>query len=279
VNFMPMTAMAVPPWLVLAHGLHDAAALALLGQLGFRCLIAPVAYRRAALLASLAALLAGCVWFLGEAASVAGARDLGTTLATIPAYLRYFPVAHVLLARLALLAAAGLLVRWPRVAFGVAALGLATQPLLGHPVQAGLVPALADAAHVLAAGLWLGSLPPLLLALRQLPEGEHQRLLRYFSRLGLAMVAVIALTGALLSLMLLGWQRLLTTEYGHVVVVKTTLFALALFLAAQNRYRFTPRLSSTPWARQALVATIAQEAFVGLLVVLAAAWLASLAPG
>ncbi len=274
-----MTAMAVPPWLVLAHGLHDVAALALLGQLGFRCFIAPVASRRAVLLLALAAGLTGGIWLLGEAGSVAGATSVPAALAAVPAYLGDFPVARVMLARLGLLAAAGLLVAWPRIALAFAAISLATQPLLGHPAQAGLAPAIADAAHVLAAGLWLGGLPPLLLALRQLPPGEHQRLLLRFGRLGLAMVAAIALTGALLVLTLLGWSRLLSTQYGHVVVVKTMLFALALLLAAQNRYRFAPRLSSTAWAGRALRFTIAQEAFVGLLLILAAAWLASLAPG
>lgn len=278
-----MTAMAVPRWLILVHGLHDVAALALLGMLGFRCLIAPVGDRNAVRLVALAALLTGAAWFLGEAASVAGAASLRAMFAAIPAYLGYFFVARVLLARAALLLLAGLLAPWPLASLVAASLALATQPLLGHPWQAGLAPALAEVAHVLAAGLWLGGLPPLLVALRVLPAGEHQRLVLRFSRLGFVAVAAIALTGPLQAFFLLGgWSRLWTSEYGHVLVVKTVLFALALILAAENRFRLAPRLnpglSGTEWVGRALLVTVAQEALVGLLIVLAAAWLASLAP-
>jgi putative copper export protein len=281
---MPDMAMAVPPWLILVHGLHDAAALLLLGMLGFRCLVAPVGRRRAIRLVAFVALLTGAAWFLGEAASVAGATTLTAALAAIPAYLRYFLVARALLARAALLLLAGLLAPWPRLSLAMAALALATQPLLGHPWQAGWVPSLAEVAHVIAAGLWLGGLPPLLAALRVLPAAEHQGLVLRFSRLGYVVVAVIALTGPLQAFFLVGaWSRIWSTAYGHVLVVKTVLFALALVLAAENRFRFAPRLnpgrSGAERAGRALLATVAQEALVGLLLILAAAWLASLAPG
>lgn len=282
---MPDMAMAVPPWLIVVHGLHDVAALLLLGMLGFRCLIAPVGSRDAVRLVALLALLTGGAWFLGEAASVASAASLSAALAAVPAYVGYFAVARVLLARMALLLLAGLLTAWPRpswpyAALAVAALALATQPLIGHPWQTGWVPSLAEVAHVLAAGLWLGGLPSLLVALRKLPSGGHQRMLIRFGRLGYATVAVIALTGPLQALFLLGpWSRLWSTSYGHVLVVKTVLFVLALILAAENRFRLTPRLASTEWAGRTLLATVAQEAIMGLLIVLAAAWLASLAPG
>ncbi len=277
---MPDMAMAVPPWLILVHFLHDAAALLLLGMLGFRCLIAPVGSQAATRLVALAALLAGAAWFLGEAASVSSATSLADAFAAIPAYLGYFFVARVLLARLALLALAGLLAPWPRLSLTAAALALATQPLLGHPWQTGWVPSLAEVPHVLAAGLWLGGLPSLLMALRLLPSGGHQLMVIRFSRLGYVAVAAILLTGPLQGLFLLdGWSHLWTTEYGHVLVVKTVLFVIALILAAENRFRLTPRLASTEWAGRALLATVAQEALVGLLIILAAAWLASLAPG
>jgi putative copper export protein len=190
----------------------------------------------------------------------------------------------LLIKRLALLALAGVLASRPRLAFAMAGCALAMQPLLGHPAQAGAVPALAEAVHVLAAGLWLGGLPALFLALRRLPAAAHPALLRRFGRLGYGAVLAIALSGLLQAVFLLGaWQRLWSTEYGHAMVVKTVLFALALVLAAENRFLHLPRLEAGRRAgkqtQRQLAASLAQEALLGLLLILAAAWLASLPPG
>jgi len=79
----------------------------------------------------------------------------------------------------------------------------------------------------------------------------------------------------------IGLPGLLGTDYGHVMLIKIGLFLSLLALAAINRLVFTPGLSgrNPGSARSGLRWSIAIECVLGLLVILAAAKLASLPPG
>jgi putative copper resistance protein D len=74
---------------------------------------------------------------------------------------------------------------------------------------------------------------------------------------------------------------LVGTEYGRVALLKLGAFLVLLALAAGNRFVFTARLSGAPGHHTCspLLLSIAVETTLGLLVVLAASWLSSLAPG
>jgi len=154
-----------------------------------------------------------------------------------------------------------------------------------------------DVLHLLAAGLWIGALVALSAqALRCLPDDlRGTRNLAWqlarFSRLGPAIVGVLAATGVVNSALLLGrdpWHALTGIPYGKVLLAKLTLFALMLALAAINRVRLTPALqfgATGPRAtsghrdtlRQLRVALLA-ESSLGLLVLAAVAVLGTLAP-
>jgi mono/diheme cytochrome c family protein len=133
---------------------------------------------------------------------------------------------------------------------------------------------LAEALHLLAAGAWLGGLLPLALLVAAAPPSLAAAAARRFSRLGMACVVVIAGTALFQFLVLMGGlPGLLGTAYGLVGLLKTLLFLLLLGFAAYNRFRLVPAL-----AKSRLVRSIAAETATGLLTVLAAGLLTSLAP-
>jgi putative copper resistance protein D len=106
-------------------------------------------------------------------------------------------------------------------------------------------------AHLTAAGLWLGGLAPLGILLRRAvrPDGAAyvplaRTALPHFSQAGYVAVALIALTGTVNSIMLVGSvDALVTTPYGRLLMVKIALFLAMVGLALINRFRLAPRLA------------------------------------
>ena len=124
---------------------------------------------------------------------------------------------------------------------------------VGHAamdMNGGLAHAINQMAHLAAGGLWLGGLVPLGVLLRRAarPGGEiyvplARLALPHFSQMGSAAVALIAVTGAVNSVFLVGsLHALTTTPYGRLLCVKLALFAAMLALALLNRLRLLPRL-------------------------------------
>lgn len=111
----------------------------------------------------------------------------------------------------------------------------------------------ADLAHVLAAGAWLGGLPPLALLVRHTSQSADSgslaicaRILCRFSILGVASVATLFVTGAINTWFLtdrLG--GLLSTGYGTFVLIKIGLFLVMLCLAVLNRFWLTSAIIRT----------------------------------
>ena len=282
-------AMAGPPiWLVLLRGCHDVAILSLLGALAFTpCVLArALAPRMASPLCRLAgisgvlALILGGLWFLVEAAQVADAHGIVATLTAVPAFVVYLPFAQVLLARLILITVALALLRRPLTALAPAAVAVAMQPWLGHAAQVGSGLAASEVLHLLAAGVWLGGLVPLLLCLRALPVHDAARTYRRFTLPGLTAVLVLAGTGLTQGLTLSsGAVGLLDTIYGRIALLKIALFAVALVFAARNGLFLTPRLVRSEPVSRKLSASVGTEALIGTAIVLVAGWLANVAPG
>jgi copper transport protein len=71
---------------------------------------------------------------------------------------------------------------------------------------------------------------------------------------------------------------LFETSYGFWLQVKLALFVAMLGLAAINRMRYTPRLSTDARAAPALRRNIALELLLGLLIIGITAWLGQLVP-
>lgn len=113
--------------------------------------------------------------------------------------------------------------------------------------------------HAAALLFWMGSLVPLLLALRG-PEPDS--VLRRFSSIAVPAVAVLILSGMTLTWLQAGSPAaLLGSSYGMVLGLKLALVTVLLALAARNRLVLTPALAAgettaTPRLQRAIRAEI-----------------------
>ena len=143
-------------------------------------------------------------------------------------------------------------------AWGLASLSFAVS---GHaavaPPRVAALPAIT--LHAAALIFWMGSLVPLLLALR---DSQPDLVLRRFSSIAVPMVAVLILSGITLTWLQSGSPvALLGSSYGIVLGLKLALVAVLLALAARNRLLLTPALAAgettaTPRLKRAIRAEI-----------------------
>lgn len=116
-----------------------------------------------------------------------------------------------------------------------------------------------DAAHLLAAGAWIGGLLPLafLFAAARRDDGSTCALAARDATLRFSMVGVLAVgtllaTGLMNAVFLVGSiPALLGTDYGHLLMLKIALFLTMVTFAAINRQWLTPQLSDVPTASKA----------------------------
>ena len=242
------------------------------------------------------AAVSGLAWLLLEATQMSGAtiaevlRD-----GTLWVVLRETEFGRVFLLRgllwLALVASLVAMRQSPRrrasqLALALAGVFAAMLADAGHAAAAagGAIGALhlgADAAHVVAAGAWLGALPPRVHCLTHGSAGEALgRLARRFSALGIGCVAVLIATGIVNTLFLVGsFAALFGTAYGQLLDVKLALLALMLALAATNRSRLAPRLVAAEAARRALARNATLEIVAGVAIVAIVGALGTMVPG
>ena len=185
------------------------------------------------------------------------------------------------------------------VAVAIAA-GTATATLAwtGHGAMdegaAGWVHLLADILHLLAAGVWLGALVALvLLAFRNAERADRDhvvrlhRVLRGFSTVGTAIVAIIVISGLINSWMLVGLANVTQLPfglYGQLLIAKLVLFSAMVVLAAANRFHLTPALATAivdddhPRAIVSLRRSLAFETACAIAILGLVAWLGTLEP-
>jgi putative copper resistance protein D len=127
----------------------------------------------------------------------------------------------------------------------------------------------------------------LLMFARQLPSAEHDAdaiaALVRFSGMGYVAVAILIGSGLINAWILVGSpERLITTPYGRLLLMKMCLLAGMLALAAQNRFRLVPSLQGSKETSVELLPLLRRnvigEQILGLMIVLIAAWLGTLAP-
>lgn len=162
---------------------------------------------------------------------------------------------------------------WPTAV--LATLLLCVTPALSGHAVASARPTLSvtlDTLHVLAGGVWLGTLSVLVaLAIPALRDATacvalHGLLLR-FSRVALTSAAVVALTGVYAAWGNVGsWHALWSTAYGDALVLKLCAVSLALILGAINWRVVVPRLTLGGVQRFAMSGTA--EVIVALLIYL-----------
>lgn len=281
--------------IILARAVHFAATTLAAGTVSFMMLVAEPAFGRARGFAIMrqranimvwtalaAALASGAAWLALLAADIFGAplADVclhgglwqvltGTRFGAVwSARLAAALLLAVLLFRPAL--------RWLQLA--AAAALIAPLALIGHagatPGAAGQLHLASDAAHLIAAGVWLGGLPALALLLSspRPPKGLAARAAVRFSMLGIASVGALLLSGLINSWMLLSAPRdLIATDYGRVLFLKIGLFAAMLAIAAVNRFHLTPQLASVRARRALMRHSLAETALgAGVLVLVGA---------
>jgi putative copper resistance protein D len=301
--------------LIAARFLHFAAVMALFGLALFPLYSYPgrpgelparlgrwlsVSLRLAVLLAVASAL----VWGLLTVANMAGTLSTAADRDALLFVLRDTDFGRVWAARLLLAAALFALLigrRDPKRQRGWAtpsasALLLLSLAFVGHTqIQEGWLRTLhiiADGAHLLAAGTWLGGLLALgylLVLARQSPSeytADARAALVRFSGIGSIAVAVLVGSGLINAWFLVGSVgKLATTPYGQLLLVKLCLFFGMLALAALNRFHLVPSLvgaeqNSGPLASslRRLRRSVLGERLLGLVIVLIVSFLGTMQP-
>lgn len=160
---------------------------------------------------------------------------------------------------------------------------------------AGVIHIVADAAHLLAAGAWLGGLIPLALILHRylgtdlnVGPKDMDRILIRFSGMGYLAVAALIGSGFVNGWFLVGsLSGLLNTPYGQILLGKLALFGGMLALAVANRFWLVPSMGRirTTDAAEGLARSSARlrnhvlgEQFLGWMVLLAVSALGTMQP-
>jgi len=283
--------------LVLARAVHFAATALAAGTAAYLVLVAePVLrldnvaaakFRRSArwlVWSGLAiAIVSGVMWLIWLASDIFGASLINVCahggVWSVLEQTRFGLVWMVRLGLALLLGAAVLApaAGWLQLAAGAGLIG--SLALVGH---AGATPGAhvelaSDVLHLVAAAIWIGALPALVICLRQ-GRGTAADAARRFSFLGIAGVGTLLATGIINSWNLLSGPRdLVLTSYGRIVLLKIGLFAAMVGVATVNRYRLTPRLAA-PSAVRALERNSLAETALALVAFMFVGMLGTMAP-
>lgn len=137
---------------------------------------------------------------------------------------------------------------------------------------------LADWLHLSAAMLWVGGLVQLAVVVWPAWPELRAAAFRRFSRLATVCVAVLLGAGTYLSILRLPRVHdVWTTGYGHVLLVKLSLVALALVWGAGHQFLALPRIERRGVTRR-VARTLVGESAVAMAVLLAAAILTDSRP-
>ena len=209
---------------------------------------AVVAVAVAAPLVSLAQMLASIAAMMGQSL---GQLEWETTTALLTGT----SLGWAFMLRLALLLGAAsvlLLAKRRRGAYPAAAVlfaaALATLPWSGHAAASsgpiGLLHRLVDAAHLLAAGLWIGAIAWFLFLVAKAHRASGDILaesllsaMHRFAGLGLLLVAIIVASGGVNAQLIFGIENsgaVLDTAYGRLLMAKLGLVGAMLLLGARN---------------------------------------------
>jgi putative copper resistance protein D len=278
--------------MTLVRALHFASLISLAGTLSFAAFVTDPAFRKhpegtgaTAFRGRLTRLvwtsfvlgcLSGLLWLILEARSMSGkstadvfAQGLLWTVLTrtrfghdwaLRGFLAIPLTLSLILAMRRQRSAAAAAAFWAALALSAAELAMLAGA--GHAVAGvgwpGYLQLFGDAAHLLAAGSWIGGLLPLalLFAVARRDDGSSCALaardatLR-FSNVGVLAVATLLATGLANAVFLVGSvPALLGTDYGHLLMLKIALFLTMVAFAAINRQWLTPQLSDIPSASE-----------------------------
>ena len=247
--------------------------------------------RRMLLVAALAALASAALWLDFEAAIMGDGWDRALDPGTVRAVLLETEFGHAWCWHLGL--GGALLAVVPFVPLRSTSLGavgvlgaafVASLAWAGHAVMhPGVTHVLVMGLHLLAAGLWLGSLPALFHLIGQArrnratdADAAVRYLLPLYSRAGYGVVALVLLTGIVNSAFLVGSAgALVATAYGRTLLIKIALVLAMVGLAARNRFWLMPAAVAHPGP---LWRSVRLELGLGGLVLAAVSLLGTLPP-
>jgi len=266
--------------MVATRAVHFAATVITAGSIIFRTVVAPPSLRLQAIaadsfskqsiwiawLALAASVVSGAIWLLLQALSMSGmsldealATNVFSTVVNDTQFGNVAMLRAVLAVGLAACLALDRMLIVRRIGLAAALAFAASIAWTGHAGSTigtlGYLHLAADALHLIAAAAWIGGLVALLSFLAVAHQNKAKSLacdaVRRFSTLGIASVAILLLSGIINAAILVGSPRgLVATDYGRVLLLKLGLFAVMLAFAGVNRFRLTPRLSSSDSERQ-----------------------------
>jgi putative copper export protein len=309
----------ITTWLIVTRALHLGACLLFFGIFAFDRLVAtavttdtratPTGYRRikagSFILLLLALILfSGILWLAGVAMTMSG-QPLGFgILKTVWSQTQFGTVwqlrlcvwlAAAIIAALSCslkrFAALRSIMVWMQLLQSGVLLG--SLAWAGHGSETSGWHLFADVLHLLVAGLWPVGLLPFLLLLQNLRRtteppsmNDIAALVRRFSAVSLASVALLSLTGLANSWFLVGsFANLFQQAYGRWLLLKIILFLAAVALGAINLLRLKPRLATETRETQKyesacrqLLVNVQAELFLGVIILVVVAVLGILPP-
>ncbi|WP_406250305.1 copper resistance CopC/CopD family protein [Microbacterium sp. M] len=174
-------------------------------------------------------------------------------------------------------------------------LALAAPVLVGHSqlVEPQALIMISDYGHLLAGSFWAGGVLGLLLFLveawpaRGDAAGTDPKfaanVVRRFSRFAVWSVIILAISGITMGIMIVGdVDTLLTSAYGLTLLLKTSIVIPIIAIAAYNRLRLLPSLTTRPTAPMRwrfLTRTLSYEAALLVTVLAVTGFLTNLSPG
>ena len=233
-----------------------------------------------ALLGLIAAAAGGLIVLLAEVADTGA--SLGEALGSSLGVSSFGRLAPLVLAAVGLAAAMRGPASWRRPGLVLVAIGAGASMLAdvaSSHAAAGALPILnsaVQALHIGAAGIWIGGLAALLLAIRGTPSHEKAHAIRRFSLLATAAIVIVSVSGLLRAAAeLTGLGDLFSTDFGRLLLLKIALVGVLAALAAINHFRHVPRaFHGIPGVRR----TGSLELGVGVVILLATASLVNVAP-
>src|SRR5215468_2826039 len=212
----------------------------------------------------MAAFVTAVLWFWLVAANMTGLPFGAFSTASWRTVLLETEFGHVWQIRIALIAAALVLIvsalaqvkarrALIAVLWLISVVLLVSLALISHAAAATIQPfgVLGDMIHLCAAGVWVGGLIPVAIFLgcarRWLSSDEKiAKVIERFSTLSLCCVTVLVLSGISNSWLLVGSiHALFTTPYGRLLLVKLALFAILLAFGLRNRFFVKAKLPRT----------------------------------
>ena len=145
--------------------------------------------------------------------------------------------------------------------------------------------ALANSVHVVAGSIWVGGVVSMAVVLwrRQRagrPSDATDLVVRFSSTAALALAGVVA-AGVVMAIAILDtFGELTSTEWGQVLMLKTTAAAVAMGIGAYNHFVLRPALEEHPGdagLQRSIRSTVTAEAIVLAFVVAVTAWLVAAA--